>query len=584
MFGRQLFFGFSLLALAGCSADPSSSGGRDGGRDSGGGSAGGDAAVGGADGSAAPFCDDADVDFICDYHETGGDSDSDGTPDHLDTDSDGDGFPDLVEAGDGDPSTPPRDTNGDGTPDFLDPSFPRPPPMDAGPADGSGIYDLGSGGDGGDVLPDLCPPEAMVGLGCLAELMEYASGLCNGLDDDCDGIVDDGCACTIGEVQRCFRGPPARRGVGACQDGMQRCVSAGEFGVWGECEGGIAPSAEACDDLDNDCNGCTDEVSGCMMPTGSCPGPDDPRVPEARPFTSYPLRGGDFYMGTDAVSWSWTVTGSPCDRMFLAQPGSPATSDNGMLSYRVTGSTSQDASVDFTLSGDYTVTLTVGKADGTTFTCTWIIHVRAPGLRVELCWDATGPTASALGGSLDIDLHLGRTGTTGRWFDATDCDYLSCKREGTLHAAWGYAASAIESCTGPGARGGFTGSCPNPRLDIDNIIETTEYVPENINLDNPRDGDQFRVMVHHYASSDRPARPLVNVYCGGELRATYGADPDFVTGFDQGGGRNGGSMWRVADVRTMVDGTGVTTGCEVTPLHPSGAMSGYAVTNDDSTY
>ena len=77
---------------------------------------------------------------------------------------------------------------------------------------------------------------------------------------------------------------------------------------------------------------------------------------------------------------------------------------------------------------------------------------------------------------------------------------------------------------------------------------------------------------------------MVNVYCGGELRGTYGAAPDLVSGFDQGGGRNGGSMWRVVDVDMMVDGTGTTTGCTLTPVHPPGTTAGYYVTNDDSTY
>src|SRR6185436_10136257 len=61
----------------------------------------------------------------------------------------------------------------------------------------------------------------------------------DGLDNNCDGEVDERCPCTPGQVQACFKGPPGRRGVGACQDGMQRCQGAGEFGTWGACEGGI---------------------------------------------------------------------------------------------------------------------------------------------------------------------------------------------------------------------------------------------------------------------------------------------------------------------------------------------------------
>jgi len=32
-----------------------------------------------------------------------------------------------------------------------------------------------------------------------------------------------------------------------------------EFGTWGPCVGGVAPSVEVCDGLDNDCNGCVEK-------------------------------------------------------------------------------------------------------------------------------------------------------------------------------------------------------------------------------------------------------------------------------------------------------------------------------------
>ena len=47
----------------------------------------------------------------------------------------------------------------------------------------------------------------------------------------------------------------------------------------------------------------------------------------------------------------------------------------------------KDAVAHFTLSGDYTVTLTVVGADGITYTCTWVQHIIGPGVRFELCWD-----------------------------------------------------------------------------------------------------------------------------------------------------------------------------------------------------
>src|SRR4051812_10499811 len=38
----------------------------------------------------------------------------------------------------------------------------------------------------------------------------------NGIDDDGDGQIDEGCACTPGESQRCYSGGYASRGVGTC--------------------------------------------------------------------------------------------------------------------------------------------------------------------------------------------------------------------------------------------------------------------------------------------------------------------------------------------------------------------------------
>jgi len=72
---------------------------------------------------------------------------------------------------------------------------------------------------------------------------------CNGKDDDCDGEIDEGCGCVHGVVQGCGTD------VGLCEKGEQTC----ESGSWGECLNGIEPFAEVCGDgLDNDCDGKVD--------------------------------------------------------------------------------------------------------------------------------------------------------------------------------------------------------------------------------------------------------------------------------------------------------------------------------------
>jgi hypothetical protein len=392
----------------------------------------------------------------------------------------------------------------------------------------------------------------------------------NGSDEDCDGDIDEGCPCSPGTVQSCFLGQPGRRGVGACVDGMQTCQGSEEFGLWGPCVGGISPNPEQCDGVDNDCNGCADDNPACCSTLLACP--DSSSMPEGSPFVDYVIDGSGFYSGP-VMSWSWTVTGGPCDQLFVANGNPP--------SYTLTGTNTPMLTISPSLSGDLTVTLVMTLPDGSTETCTFIVHVGGPGLRVELCWDIA-PDA-------DIDLHVHRPNNISNWFQTAvgaynpdDCYYMNCKATSFATVPnWGYANSPLSECVG-GPEGGqwaTLGYCRNPRLDVDNIYALG---PENINIDVPENGGNYRVMVHYYSGSS-PAQPMINIYCGGHLHGTFGQAPDVLTGFNTGGGYNAGLMWRVVDVAPVVAG-GVTTDCAVTPLHPPGMPSGYWLTNNVSTY
>jgi N-acetylneuraminic acid mutarotase len=74
-----------------------------------------------------------------------------------------------------------------------------------------------------------------------------ATDLCNGIDDNCDGQIDEGLGLTT-----C--------GVGACQRTVQNCVG----GVAQTCAPG-APTSEVCNGIDDDCNGIVDDAPA---PTG----------------------------------------------------------------------------------------------------------------------------------------------------------------------------------------------------------------------------------------------------------------------------------------------------------------------------
>jgi len=82
------------------------------------------------------------------------------------------------------------------------------------------------------------------------------SELCDGLDDDGDGEVDEGCNCTPGTTQSCFLWDADQQGKGPCKAGTQKCSGSGEFGKWGACEGAVGPESEICGDgIDQDCDG-----------------------------------------------------------------------------------------------------------------------------------------------------------------------------------------------------------------------------------------------------------------------------------------------------------------------------------------
>jgi hypothetical protein len=79
---------------------------------------------------------------------------------------------------------------------------------------------------------------------------------CNLLDDDCDRGTDEGMLRLCGTA------------VGTCRQGYERC----DRGEWSDCEGGRIPASEVCDDLDNDCDAETDEdvTRSCGVTEGRC--------------------------------------------------------------------------------------------------------------------------------------------------------------------------------------------------------------------------------------------------------------------------------------------------------------------------
>src|SRR5262249_35191484 len=91
------------------------------------------------------------------------------------------------------------------------------------------------------------------GLTCV-QVVGPTAELCNGIDDNCNGAVDDnptdvggpcGSACPGGTVVGC---------VGQCAPGTLVCSA----GARGGC-GSVGPSPETCNGRDDDCDGTVDD-------------------------------------------------------------------------------------------------------------------------------------------------------------------------------------------------------------------------------------------------------------------------------------------------------------------------------------
>lgn len=501
----------------------------------------------------------------------GGDSTDTANPD--DTDSNSSDTDTDTGSSDTDTDTGSSDTDSSDKPDTSD-SADDSDPSDSGSEGDTETDDGDTGFDPGCI--DSCVP---LEPGCLPAMeSEKAEGLCNGVDDDCDGKIDEGCPCKAGETQPCFSGAPNFRRVGTCADGVQTCIvvmRAGQ-GDWGksQCVGEIKPSTDVCDNADNACNGCADHNLCCAPPIDCAFDLTEGGTKPFKPFTYRIIDGKQIYRkfnDADTATWEWTLTKGPCDIVLnkvnsfvkggktLEEVGDINT-DNGVQDTMVSGVGLSQFKVKFRLSGNYKLHLKVTRPNGEVYECEWVIRVESDGLRIELCWDTTGSHDT---GGRDLDLHMGKEGTTkdssslfglittSGWDTTTACYYSS------MTPNWGY--STTENYDKNGV---WQTSMNNPRLDMDNIRTAGE--PENINVDNPKSGDTFKVLVRMYPwddySGSAETHPVVNVYCGGTLKATYGTAE---SGTQLSGFKNDNDSWKVVEVKWVGDYS--SDACELTP-------------------
>ena len=152
----------------------------------------------------------------------------------------------------------------------------------------------------------------------------------DGLDDDCDGQIDEHCACARGATQRCYPGALRERSVGACSDGEQRCavldlersLDGIEAYTWSACEGAALPMDETCNAADEDCDGVVDDfIELCNRRNDDCDDAVDEgeacaSLPPAFRLTRFVAAGGGAILRSEALLYD-PVAMDPSEVGFL---------------------------------------------------------------------------------------------------------------------------------------------------------------------------------------------------------------------------------------------------------------------------
>ena len=307
--------------------------------------------------------------------------------------------------------------------------------------------------------------------------------------------------------------------------------------------------------------------------TLKCPtGPDDTRLPQFPLGIATPVDGTRFVFGPVA-KWHWDLVREDCDAV-VANP-----------EFVLQGADLPQLTFQALRPSPYHFVLTVVGVGGDTGSCKFEIPTQNRGMRVELCWNTSQDA--------DLDLYLHNSTDKAPWYAAgstdifsglngTTCNVANCTanlRLGLTRANFGYPDSPRAYCEAGPSAAEFKalGRCPNPRTGEDNNQTLATGVAERVQLDNPTDGQTFRVMVQNF--SNNTAEPHVFAYCAGK-KVGEALPPKLPVGFTSPVATGFGVMWRAAEVTPHVSADGTTTSCSITfPASPGGVVP-YVTIND----
>lgn len=199
--------------------------------------------------------------------------------------------------------------------------------------------------------------------------------VCDGRDNNCNALIDDGIA-----DQSC--------GVGACRRTVPGCLR----GAVPACVPG-APLPEACNGIDDDCDGVTDE--GC---NGSIACPRD-----------LTINAGD------TVSLSATATGTVSNYLWTVVSGPTGGATSTV--WAPAPPRARTESITPYIVGVYRVRVTATDGVGSPLACEFNLTAQGHGIRVELTWNGTG----------DLDLHLHNSNATRAWYSSADTFYSNMR-------------------------------------------------------------------------------------------------------------------------------------------------------------